>query len=202
MWPARPPPRRAWTSPKGRSISSWTTITRSSGTFSEPRAGPAEVPDSFMKVCGSSSATRGPPGRGPPFGERAAELLARPSAGPSAAPARARPRSRRCGGCARTRARVAEPDDEDAVALLAALAAAAEQRQGYYSPVGVAAESPLVALGALALGPRLLADQLGLLLDLGLDSSSTRGGERVTIVTSSGSSATKVTPSGAVTAES
>ena len=48
LWPARPPPRRTWTSPKGRSISSWRTTTRSSGTLSEPRAGPAESPESFM----------------------------------------------------------------------------------------------------------------------------------------------------------
>ena len=48
LWPASPPPSRAWTSPKGRSISSWTTSTRSNGAFSEPRAGPAELPESFM----------------------------------------------------------------------------------------------------------------------------------------------------------
>ena len=34
--------------PNGRSISSWTAISRSSGTRRSPRAGPAESPDSFM----------------------------------------------------------------------------------------------------------------------------------------------------------
>ncbi len=50
------------TSPNGRSISSWTTTIRSSGSFRAPRAGPAEVPDSFMYVWGISTATRAPPG--------------------------------------------------------------------------------------------------------------------------------------------
>src|SRR4051794_40652227 len=62
LWPASPPPSRVRTSPKGRSISSWMTTTRSRSTLYAPRAGPAERPASFMKVCGRSTATRGPPG--------------------------------------------------------------------------------------------------------------------------------------------
>ena len=46
-----------------------------------PAAGPARdrpsSPDSFMKVCGRSTATRGPPGRIRPVGQEAAELLLR-----------------------------------------------------------------------------------------------------------------------------
>ena len=48
--------------PKGRSISSCTATTWSRSTPSAPRAGLTARPDSFMKVWGSSTATRGPPG--------------------------------------------------------------------------------------------------------------------------------------------
>src|SRR5919108_1195656 len=48
LCPASPPPSRVRTSPNGRSISSWIPPPPSSGTLRAPRAGPAEVPDSFM----------------------------------------------------------------------------------------------------------------------------------------------------------
>ena len=48
LWPARPPPRRLSMRPNGRSISSCTATTRSSGTPSAPRAGLTALPDSFM----------------------------------------------------------------------------------------------------------------------------------------------------------
>ena len=48
LCPASPPPTRVRTSPNGRSISSCTTSTRSSGSLNEPRAGPTERPASFM----------------------------------------------------------------------------------------------------------------------------------------------------------
>ena len=48
LWPARPPPRRVSMRPNGRSISSCTATTRSSGTPSAPRAGLTALPDSFM----------------------------------------------------------------------------------------------------------------------------------------------------------
>ncbi len=44
LLPASPPPRRVRTSPNGRSISSWTTSTRSSASLKEPRAGPDRAP--------------------------------------------------------------------------------------------------------------------------------------------------------------
>src|SRR5436305_737037 len=62
LWPARPTPSRTLTSPNGRSIPSCSTMTRSNGTLSEPRAGPAESPETFIWVCGSRIATRAPPG--------------------------------------------------------------------------------------------------------------------------------------------
>ena len=60
---------------------------------------------------------------------------------------------------------VAKPDDQDAVALLAAVAAA-EQPQGL--PPSESPESPSSPSAAVALA-LALADQLGFLLDLGLD---------------------------------
>ena len=56
--------------PNGRSISSCTTTVLSSGTRRLPRAGPAESPDSFMKVWGMRIAARGPPGRTRPSAMR------------------------------------------------------------------------------------------------------------------------------------
>jgi hypothetical protein len=62
---------------------------------------------------------------------------------------------------------VAETDDEDAI-LLAAFAAA-EQRQRLLA-LGVARVAAALALGGCAFGITLaLADQFGLLLDLGSD---------------------------------
>ncbi len=75
--PARPPPRRGRMSPNGRSISSCTTSTWSRSTFSAPRAGPADVPDSFMYVSGCSSADAAARRAGAPLGQQAAERLLR-----------------------------------------------------------------------------------------------------------------------------
>ena len=60
LWPASPPPVRTSIFPNGRSISSWIATTWSRSTPSAPRAGPTELPDSFMYVCGSRTATRFP----------------------------------------------------------------------------------------------------------------------------------------------
>ena len=75
----RPARRRGATrmSPNGRSISSWTTSTRSRSSLSAPRAGPALRPASFMKVCGQSTATRGPPGPVRPSVSRPANFFLR-----------------------------------------------------------------------------------------------------------------------------
>ena len=48
---------------------------RSRGTFNEPRAGPTELPASFMKVCGSNTTTRGPPGPARPSAIRPLNFL-------------------------------------------------------------------------------------------------------------------------------
>ena len=102
LWPARPPPSRVSMRPNGRSISSWITSTRSSGTPSAPRAGPTDLPGLVHVGLRQEHATRGPPGPVRALGEQAAVLLLRPRQLPALGELRSRPRSRCCGGCGRS----------------------------------------------------------------------------------------------------
>ena len=110
LWPASPPPSRVRISPNGRSISSW-TATSGRGRLVGPRAGPTERPASFMKVCGRSTATRGPPGPVRPSASSPANFFFG-SAGPSGGEHPGHLEADVVRASRRNRARVAEPDEQ------------------------------------------------------------------------------------------
>ena len=169
LCPASPPPTRVRTSPKGRSISSWITSTRSRGTRKAPRAGPTLRPASFMWVSGSSSAIRGPPAPARPSRNRPRKR-SRAAGAPSGRELRRDGKADVVTRALILATRVAKPDDEpvdrgtarEAQELLALVA---RRRVGGRLP------SP-----SSAAGPPRLADQAGLLLDLSSSSSRRRRG--------------------------
>ena len=83
LWPATPPPSLVRTSPKGRSISSWRAMTRSSGTPSDAAGGAGGVPRLVHEGLRQQDRDAGAAGADPPIGDQAAEALGRGEA-PSA----------------------------------------------------------------------------------------------------------------------
>ncbi len=100
--------------------------------------GPGRVPDSFMKVSGCRIATRGPPGRVRPSARRPRNLSLARGRSQRRASSASDLEADVVAGAGVLGARVAEPDDEDALALLAALAAAEQTHGDYLLPAGVA----------------------------------------------------------------
>ena len=62
LWPARPPPALTFSSPGGRSSSSWTTMICSGDSIRYRRTSALTAwPESFMNVIGNASTTRSSP---------------------------------------------------------------------------------------------------------------------------------------------
>ena len=79
LWPARPPPTFTFSRPSGRSSSSCTITSRCRSSMPKRRtSGATDSPDSFMKVCGSASATRRPSMRTSSTRARSLPLRSRP----------------------------------------------------------------------------------------------------------------------------
>ena len=77
LWPATPPPSFERTSPNGRSISSWSATTISSGTLSAPRAGPADVAGLVHEGLRQQHRDARAARAGAALGDQAAEVLLR-----------------------------------------------------------------------------------------------------------------------------
>ena len=165
----------------GRSISSWTTSTRSRSSLKEPRAGPTERPGLVHVGLRAQHRDARAARAGAALGQLAGELLLRLRQLPARGRARPRPGSRRCAGCRRSRARGCR-------ARRPASRPGVEPRSSFSCRrPRPTASSPVVALGlGLGLGLELLAlerlavlaDQLGLGLDLLLDRLERRRGDR------------------------
>ena len=166
-----PAPLPVRISPNGRSISSWITTTRSSGTLSAPRAGPTTA---RRRSCRSAAAKRRPGVRPlPPAPQRSAREGLAGTAGPTSPRARSRPRSRRCASCRRIWSRDCR-DRRSGSRLEQPGGRRPRNRRTGLATLFAAALALGGTLAALALGRRLfalgrfglLADQLRLFLDL------------------------------------
>ena len=191
LWPASPPPRRVRMSPNGRSISSWITSTRSSGTFNAPRAGLDRAPRLVHVRLRQEHRDPRTARTRAPLGQQPRRTSSSPAADPSARQrlATSKPTLWRDPACSDP----GFPSPTISQSTGAPLCPKRTTRRGGYSPP----DSPSAEASASA--PPSPTTSVSVSIS-SLGSTVRRGGVTVTMTVSSSSSSS--TPSGTATASS